>query len=82
MANRVKISKKPQTDLLENAKILGTHIKYQRTKLGLRNKDVADFCNINPATLRKIENGNPLCNIGNILSIASMLGLEITIKAK
>ena len=82
MANRVKISKKPQTDLLENAKILGAHIKYQRTKLGLRNQDVADFCNINPATLRKIENGNPLCNIGNILSIASMLGLEITIKAK
>ena len=82
MANVVKISKKPETNLLENAKAIGEHIKYQRTKLGLRNQDIADFCNINPATLRKIENGNPLCHIGNILSVSSMLGLKITIESK
>ena len=82
MANIVKLSKEPETNILENAKIIGTHIKYQRTKLGLRNQDVADFCNINPATLRKIENGNPLCDIGNILRVSNMLGLEITVKAK
>ena len=82
MANAVRISKEPETNILINAKIIGEHIKYQRTKLGLRGQDVSDFCNINPATLRKIENGNPLCNIGNILSIASMIGLKITIETK
>lgn len=82
MANVVKISKEPKTNLVDTAKIIGHHIKYQRTKLGLRSQDVADFCNINPATLRKIENGNPRCHIGNILSITNMLGLKITIEAK
>lgn len=80
MAKKVKISEKPKSEIIDSMKNLGQHIKYQRTKLGLTRENTATMCSINHQTLSKIENGNELCNIGNVLHVANMLGIKLIAK--
>lgn len=78
MAKIVKISEKPDTDIVSSMDDLGKFIKHQRTKLGLTRENAADICSINFQTLANIENGNPKCDAGNVLHVAKMLGIKLT----
>lgn len=82
MANVVKVSQKPDTNLIFDTKDLGKHIKYKRTLLKLSRENTAQLCSINYKTLENIENGKKNCEVGNVLHVANMLGLKITIEDK
>lgn len=80
MAKTVKVSEKPNSEIITSMKELGTHIKYQRTKLGLTRENAASMCSINYQTLSNIENGNAQCDVGNVFHVAKMLGITLIAK--
>ncbi len=79
MAKVVQVSEKPISNIINNELDIAKAIKFQRTSLGLSRQEVADFCNISYKTLENIENGNKACRIGNIIKVASKLGVQLTI---
>lgn len=79
MAKVVKEIQKPISNTINIPSDLGTQILYHRTKLGMSREEAASFCGINYKTLENIEKGNPNTKIGNVLSVAKMLGIKIFI---
>ncbi|MBN2825910.1 MAG: hypothetical protein JXQ76_11335 [Campylobacterales bacterium] len=77
MAKTVTISKKPRSNRILSMKDIAEHIKYYRTKLNLTRENAASMCSINYKTLEKIENGNEQREIGNVLHVAKMLGIQL-----
>ncbi len=80
MAKKVKISKMPNTEFIDNAEVLGQLIKAKRTELGIKLADCAALCGIGINTLSRIENGNANCTLSAVFSVLSGLGIKLTSK--
>lgn len=79
MAKVVKQIQKPISNAIVTPNDLGNQILYQRTKLGMSREEAASLCGINYKTLENIEKGNPNTKIGNVLGVAKMLGIKISV---
>lgn len=79
MAKVVKQIQKPISNTINSSNELGEHILYHRTKLAMSREEAASLCGINYKTLENIEKGNPNTKIGNVLSVAKMLGIKISV---
>lgn len=79
MAKVVKQIQKPISNAIVTPNDLGNQILYQRTKLGMSREEAASLCGINYKTLENIEKGNPNTKIGNVLGVAKMLGIKLTL---
>lgn len=79
MAKVVKQIQKPISNAIVTPNDLGEQILYQRTKLGMSREEAASLCGINYKTLENIEKGNPNTKIGNVLGVAKMLGIKLTL---
>lgn len=79
MAKVVKQIQKPISNTIVTPNDLGEHILYHRTKLGMSREEAASLCGINYKTLENIEKGNPNTKIGNVLGVAKMLGIKISV---
>ena len=82
MAKVVKQIQKPISNLIGTPNDLGEYILYHRTKLAMSREEAASLCGINYKTLENIEKGNPNTKIGNVFSVAKMLGIKIIIEDK
>jgi transcriptional regulator with XRE-family HTH domain len=81
MAKKVTIANMPETQFIDNARILGKLIKAKRTAMGMKMADCAALCNIGINTLSRIENGNANCTLAAVFSILQGLGIRLTTMA-
>lgn len=61
------------------AELLGLAIKARRTQRNLRLKDAASLCGVAKQTLQRIEHGEILSQLGNVLRICTGLGIKLMI---
>lgn len=62
---------------VEALALLGNMIQLQRRTRRMSENDLADRVGISRATLRKIEQGNPSCEIGLALEAAAIVGVPL-----
>lgn len=59
----------------EAAILLGKHIQWGRKERHLSEMDLADRAGISRLTLRKMEKGNPKCELGLYFEVATIVGV-------
>ena len=57
----------------------GNVLTTRRKELKLSQAEVADLANISEKTLRQLEHGSGSAHLSSLLSVAGVLGLEITL---
>lgn len=77
MAKNVKISSKPDTNIITDIKDFGKHLKYKRTSQGLSLLEASQLCNINTTTLIRLEKGSDGVRFSTALNVAKMFGLKL-----
>ena len=73
-ANKQRIHSRYTKDA---ASLLGKHIQLSRKERKLTEMDLADRAGISRATLRKIEKGDPKCEIGLYFEVAVIVGVPL-----
>jgi HTH-type transcriptional regulator / antitoxin HipB len=61
---------------------LGQLIRKARKNIGLKQRDIALLANTGIRVISDMERGKATCQIGKILKVINVLGLEIDIHAK
>lgn len=79
MPKRVVVSKVPESNIVNNMKVIGEHVQYTRTKMNITIQDAAALCNISHRTYMSIEKGEGKVRIDTVLSVLSILGLKLQI---
>lgn len=64
---------------ITNLENLASVIKATRKSQGLTQSDVAFACNVGLRFIVDLERGKETCQIGKVLQVMNMLGLEINI---
>lgn len=80
MAKNVKLSAKPNDNVISDVKDLGKHIKFHRTKEGLTLDEAAKLCNINTLTLMRLEKGADGVRLSTALLVSKMFGLKLVVE--
>ncbi|MCT7611503.1 helix-turn-helix domain-containing protein [Aliarcobacter butzleri] len=80
MAKNVKISPKPNSNVILDIKDFGKHLKYKRTSQGLTLVEASQLCNINATTLIRLEKGSDGVRLLTALYVAKMFGLKLTLE--
>ncbi len=62
---------------IEAAILLGKHIQFARKERTQTEMDLADRAGISRATLQKIENGDPKCELGLYFEVAILVGVPL-----
>lgn len=61
----------------EAAILFGKHIQLSRKERALTELDLADRAGISRLTLRKIEKGDPKCELGLYFEVATLVGVPL-----
>lgn len=61
------------------AKEIGEAIRNRRKELGLNQADVAMGCHVGTRFLSDLENGKETAEIGKVLMVLQMLGIDVTL---
>ncbi len=61
---------------------LGATVKKARKEQGLTQEQLAATAGVGVRFIRELEQGKESCHIGKALSVASMLGIDVTIGGK
>lgn len=80
MAKNVKLSNKPDSNIISSVKDLGKHIKFQRTKEKLTLDETAKLCNISTVTLMRLEKGSQGVRLSTALLVSKMFGLKLVLE--
>ncbi len=56
---------------------LGQRLRSRRKILRLKQQDVADMCGVQRQTIGRLERGGPAVAIETLVSVASVLGLNV-----
>lgn len=60
---------------------LGKRIRAQRTALGLTQREVASYANVGERFVVELEAGKPTVQLGKVLRVLAILGLEVELGA-
>ncbi|MDW2982849.1 helix-turn-helix domain-containing protein [Rhodanobacter sp. KK11] len=66
-------------DLARTPKQTGTHIRRQRKRLGLSQRELGDRAGLRQETISLIENGNAATRLDTLLMVLAALDLELQI---
>lgn len=66
----------------ESEGAVGPELQNKRVNLGLTQKDLSEMCNLQIATIAKIEKGNPGVKLGTLQVYLDALNLKLTIQEK
>ncbi|MDY3205047.1 MAG: helix-turn-helix transcriptional regulator [Arcobacter sp.] len=80
MAKNVKETSKPSSNVINDIKNFGKHLKYKRTSQGLTLVEAAQLCNINNTTLIRLEKGSEGVRLSTALHVAKMFGLKLILE--
>jgi HTH-type transcriptional regulator / antitoxin HipB len=61
---------------------LGRGLRASRKKSGLTQRDLASLAGVGTRFLSELENGKPTLEIGRVLRVIEMLGLELLLQAR
>lgn len=64
--------------IIENVKQLGELIKANRKEMGFTQSELASFCKVGNRFIVELESGKPTLQFDKVLSIARLVGLELT----
>lgn len=64
------------------AKDISESIRQRRKQLGLTQAECASFCNVGARFFSELENGKETLQIGKVLHVLQMLGLEVLVVEK
>ena len=67
---------------LRNMKELGSAIRERRRELGYTQAFLADFAGVSTSFLSELENGKETIQIGKMLEVISLLGMDICMKRR
>ncbi len=62
-----------------DVKSLGIAIRARRKQLALRQGELAALANVGNRFVSELENGKPTLEVGKVLLVAQVLGLEMTL---
>lgn len=65
--------------LVKNVKDIGLSIQKEREKQGLTQKQLAGLCNTSRSFIISVEGGKETAQIGKVLKVINILGLDINI---
>ncbi len=69
-----------QNETIETFMRLGAELQERRVGLGLTQKHAAELCNLQIATIGKIEKGNLGIKLGTLQTYLNLLNLELNLK--
>ena len=67
---------------ISNMKELGRAIRDRRKELGYTQAFVADYAGVSTSFLSELENGKETIQIGKMLEVISLLGMDICMKRR
>ena len=67
---------------ITDSKELGNTIRERRKKLSYTQKYIAEITGFSVSFLSDLENGKPTCEIGKILHLVNLLGLDLSVEAR
>ena len=67
---------------ITDSKELGNTIRERRKKLSYTQKYIAEITGFSVSFLSDLENGKPTCEIGKILHLVNLLGLDFSVEAR
>jgi len=67
---------------IKTAAELGALVRSQRTRLALRQIDVAGLGNTGNRFIVELENGKPTVQLQKVLDLLDLLGLEVVVRPK
>jgi len=72
----------PEPPLLLDAATLGKFVRARRTQAGMTIHEAAAFCGVAVGTMSKLETASGDVKLSSILTVCSMLGINVTIEAR
>ena len=67
---------------ITNAKDLGTLVRDRRKEKRLTQSDLAKYCNTGIRFISDLENGKPTMQISKVLTVLSMLALNVYVEER
>jgi y4mF family transcriptional regulator len=61
---------------------IGSLVKRKRTELGMTQSQLADICGSGTRFISELENGKPTMQVGKVLDMLHVLGLNIIISER
>lgn len=61
---------------------IGELVRMERKKAGLKQAECAALCGVGTRFFSELENGKPTLEIGKVLKILKLLGVEINLETK
>jgi len=58
---------------------LGPAVRGRRIELGLRQRELADLAGCSPGFVAGLETGKPSVQLGKVLAVCGVLGLDLTL---
>ena len=72
----------PEPQPLIDAATLGKFVRARRTQAGMTIHEAAAFCGVAVGTMSKLETASGDVKLSSILTVCSMLGINVTIEAR
>lgn len=72
----------PLPQPLTDAATLGKFVRARRTQAGMTIHEAAAFCGVAVGTMSKLETASGDVKLSSILTVCSMLGINVTIEAR
>lgn len=69
-------------EVIRTSADLGQLVRSQRSKLSLRQLDLAGLGNTGNRFIVELENGKPTVQLQKVLDVLDLLGLEVAVRAK
>ena len=67
---------------INDSKELGSAIRTRRKELSYTQKYISEITGFSVSFLSDLENGKPTCEIGKILHLVNLLGLDLGVEAR
>ena len=67
---------------ITDAKSFGTALRKRRKELGYTQSYISEFTGFSVSFLSDLENGKSTAELGKVLYLASILGLDLTMEAR
>lgn len=68
--------------ILHSPKDIASLVKGRRKELGYTQEEVASFCGVGQRFFSELENGKETLQLGKVLKVINILGLDLTAKAR
>ena len=68
--------------LIDDPATLGALIREHRKRSGLTQTDLAGLCGVSMKFVNQVENGKPTAEIGKILRLVAMVGLDLVARTR